>query len=285
MRDRATLAATGTFVVACILVSLLGPGGTSAPALAEANAPEAALAHLGLAPLRDYRKAVLLRLPFESVAETRGWYETPQTPLTHHRLSPEVVHGGKRAEAAWVTGPNVDDIEPDGPNHRGYPTMQLYKRPRGCVTPCLISLWVWADIVTTPGEWYQIATLTPSMSDAWLPSQLVNVGSEGWLHTMHVPTQGRSDWTYQRTDRPFPRRRWVHVEILVDYRATGGAIAAFQDGVLMSAAPIDASLGENGAGVLNQAHFGLYTAPSIGAGVIYNDDLVISEVRRTSWEK
>ena len=241
--------------------------------------PRQALNRLGLRPLKDYTATPVVRVPFESPREVEGWYATPQTPLTHHELSNEVVHNGKFAEKAWVTGANVDDIEPDGPNHRGYPTMQLYKRPRSCVTPCLISLWVWADVTLQRGEWFQIATLTPAMSDVWLPSQLVNVGSEGWLHTWHVPTQGRSDWTYQRTNKPFPLRRWVNVKILIDYRPSGGAIAAFQDGVLMSAAPIDGTVGDNGGGVLNQTHFGLYGPPTIRSGVIYNDKLTISEVR------
>ena len=67
--------------------------------------------------------------------------------------------------------------------------------------------------------------------------------------------------------------------IYIDYRASGGAIAAWQDGVLMSAAPIDAMLDRNGLGVLHQVHFGMYTPPTVASGVIYNDDLVISELR------
>ena len=131
---------------------------------------------------------------------------TPQTPLTHHELSTEVVHGGGHAHKAWVSGPNVDDIEPDGPNHRGYPTFQFFKHPRGCITLCIASLRVWADIPLRTGEWFSIATLTASTADEWL-GQTVNVGSEGWLHTHHVPVPGSAVWRYQRKDRPFPTRR------------------------------------------------------------------------------
>ena len=271
--------AMGAMIVALSALTIPASSASLSASEVSPTSPKQALARLGLRPLKSYTKTPVIKVPFESVTETQGWYATPQTPLTHHQLSGEVVHNGRSAHKAWVTGPNVDNIERDGPNHRGYPTVQLYRRPRGCVTPCLIGLWVWADIATKPGEWFQIATLTPSASDAWLPSQLVNVGSEGWLHTYHVPTQGRSDWTYQRKDRPFPLRRWVNVKILIDYRAAGGAIAAFQDGVLISAAPIDGTVGLNGAGVLNQAHFGMYVPPTIGSGVIFNDNLTIDEAR------
>ena len=105
---------------------------------------------------------VVVSLIVGTSAETAGWYLTPQTPLTHHVLSRERVHQGAFAEKGWVTGANTADIEPDGPNHRGYPTMQLFKRPRGCVTPCLLDLWVWADIPLRSGEWFSVATVTAS---------------------------------------------------------------------------------------------------------------------------
>jgi hypothetical protein len=237
-----------------------------------------ALVHVGLRPLGTYRKRVLVRVPFESAAEATGWYVTPQTALTHHGLSSEVVHRGEFAHKAWVTGANTANVEPDGPNHRGYPTMQLFKRPRGCVTPCLLDLWVWADIPLRPGEWFSVATVSASIGNAWL-AQTVNVGHEGWLHTMHVPAPGRSSWVWQRKDLKFPSRRWVRVRILVDYRPRGGAIAVWQNGALMSVAPIDPNLDLNGSGVLSQVHFGMYTPPTVGSGVIFNDALAISELR------
>jgi hypothetical protein len=260
-------------------LALAGLAGTSAVPVASAPVKaKEVLARVGLRPLGTYRKSTLLRVPFESVDEAQGWYVTPQTPLTHHGLSRDVVRRGSFAHKAWVTGANTANIEPDGPNHRGYPTMQLFKRPRGCVTPCLLDLWVWADIPRRAGEWFSVATLTASTGSVWL-GQTVNVGSEGWLHTMHVPAPGQSRWTLQRTDVPFPSRRWVRVRILVDYRAGAGAIAVWQGGKLMSVAPLDATLDHNGGGVLNQIHFGMYTPPTIASGVIYNDALVVSELR------
>lgn len=270
-------------VLVTLLAAILGLAGVGSasrarPADAAQVTAKEALARVGLKPLGAYRKTVLSRIPFESVSEAQGWYITPQTPLTHHQLSNELVRRGEFAHKAWVTGANSANIEPDGPNHRGYPTMQLFKRPRGCVTPCLLDLWVWADIPLRPGEWFSVATITASTGNVWL-GQTINVGSEGWLHSMHVPLPGQSRWVLQRTDVKFPSRRWVRVRILVDYRASGGAIAVWQGGKLMSVAPIDPALDRNAFGVLNQAHFGMYTPPTIASGVIYNDALVISELR------
>jgi hypothetical protein len=271
-------AALVAFVVAAVGLPAFA-GGEAPPADAAGVSVKEVLARVGLRPLGRYRKTTLIRVPFESVAEAQGWYVTPQTSLTHHQLAGDVVRRGSSAHKAWVTGANTGNVEPDGPNHRGYPTMQLFKRPRGCVTPCLLDLWVWADIpLRRAGEWFSVATLTASTGTAWL-GQTVNVGREGWLHTMHVPAPGQSRWTMQRTDVPFPARRWVRVRILVDYRASGGAIAVWQGGKLMSVAPIDPTFDRNGAGVLNQVHFGMYTPPTIAAGVIYNDELVVSELR------
>lgn len=250
----------------------------SATTVATGLTPTEALAQVGLRPLDSYRQSVLITVPFESLAEAEGWYVTPKSRLTHQELSGELVHQGRLAHKAWVTGANTENTEIDGPNHRGYPTIQLYKYPRGCVTPCLLDLWVWADIPLRRGEWWSAATITASTSNAWV-GQLVNVGTEGWLHTMHVPAPGQSERVYQRSDVVFPARSWVHVRILVDYRASGGGIALWQDSTLVSVARIDPSLDRNGQGVLNQAHFGLYTPPSIASGVIYNDILVISEMR------
>jgi hypothetical protein len=267
-----------TALVATLGFAGSGIGGGELRAAAAAQTPKDALAQVGLRPLGKYRKNVLVRVPFESAAESQGWYVTPQTALTHHGLSSDVVKRGTFAHKAWVTGANSANTEPDGPNHRGYPTIQLNQRPRGCVTPCLMDLWVWEDIPLKPGEWFSVATVSASTGTAWL-AQTVNVGSEGWLHTQHVPAPGKSNWVWQRKDLKFPARRWVRVRILVDYRPDGGAIAVWQNGALMSVAPIDPTLDRNGLGVLNQIHFGMYTPPPIASGVIYNDALVISELR------
>lgn len=267
-------------VAACSAPSSSGAAAStaSAPRGAVPAAANQALRAVGLQPFGKYRRSVLVSVPFERDAEVAGWYVTPQTALTHHGRAGDVVHQGHFAHKAWVTGANLDNSEPDGPNHRGYPTLQFMRRPRGCVTPCLVDLWVWADIPLAAGEWFSVATLTASQGSVWV-GQTINVGSEGWLHTMHVPSPGLAQRVYQRTDLPFPRRSWVRVRIVVDYRATGGAIAVWQDSTLVSVARIDPAVDENGLGVLNQAHFGMYAPPSVASGVIYNDALTVSELR------
>lgn len=231
-------------------------------------------------PIADYSKSLLIGIPFEDVAETATWYSTPQTPLTHHEISNEMVHGGSYSIKAWITGENSENIEPDGPNHRGYPTIQLDKGPRACRTPCLLSLWVWADIPTVAGEWYQIATVSSSTTDVWFPAQVINVGYEGWLHVMHVPSQGKSEYVYQRTDLPFPTKQWVKVEIVLKYSSDGGAIAVFQNDELVNVSRIDPTIDDalNDGRYLNQLHFGMYGPPTLAAGTIFNDDLNIYEL-------
>ena len=254
-----------------------------APVTKVMTTPETeALGSVGLRPVGDYSKSLLVEIPFEDTAETAAWYSTPQTPLTHHEISDELVHGGSRSFKAWVTGENSENIEPDGPNHRGYPTIQLDKGPGACVTPCLLSLWVWADIPTVAGEWYQIATVTPSANDSWFPAQVVNVGAEGWLHVMHVPSYGKSEYAFQRRDLLFPTKQWVKVDIVLKYSFDGGAIAVFQNDELINVSRIDPTNIEmtetEDARLLNQMHFGMYGPPTLATGVIFNDDLAIYEL-------
>jgi hypothetical protein len=96
---------------------------------------------------------------------------------------PGVAHRGRRAHVAWLTGQT--GVEPvDGPNHRGYPTIQLQKRAAGpCVAPCLVQFWAQLDDVHLQrGQWMSLATLMPDPSDRWSRVVTVNVGWEGWLH-------------------------------------------------------------------------------------------------------
>jgi hypothetical protein len=292
MMRRITCAVFALAVTGCSTVSDVSSSSTSSstslpgaietsvvPITTGTNSAEIeSLRSVGLRPIGDYTKSLLLEIPFEDATETAAWYVTPQTPLTHHKISDELVHGGSYSFKAWVTGANNENIEPDGPNHRGYPTIQLDEGPRACLTPCLLSLWVWADIPTVAGEWYQIATVSPSADDSWFPAQVVNVGSEGWLHVMHVPSYGKREITFQREDLLFPTKQWVKVEIVLKYSAEGGALAVFQNDELVNVSRIDPTVGPNG-GLLNQMHFGMYGPPTLSSGVIFNDDVKIFELR------
>ena len=104
----------------------------------------------------------------------------------------------------------------------------------------------------------------------------VNLDPEGFVNVFHVPRQGRGDRLFQRTDLKLPMRRWVRLTTYLDLSPAHGAIAVWQDGVLMSAARVEP---EGLTDHLEQAHFGLYASPSVAKAVVYNDDLTISEVR------
>ena len=164
-----------------------------------------------------------------------------------------------RAHVAWLTG--ATGTEPvDGPNHRGYPTIQLAKRPvETCVTPCLVEFWARLDdLALQQGEWFSLATLSADPSDRWARVITVNVSWQGWLYLFHVPDQGAGDWALQRTDVAFPQGRWVRITTWLDLDPVHGAAAVWQDGVLVSAARVG-----GGDGSLDQMHFGLYASPTL----------------------
>ena len=230
-----------------------------------------ALEDLGLKDPAETLWRTVYATSFEEDADLAGFYITPQSRLTQHAVIAGATHRmGQRAHRGWLTGET--GAEPvDGPNHRGYPTIQLHQRSAGaCGSPCLVDFWALLD--DTPigaGEWISLATFTSDDSDAWERVVTVNVGSEGWLHLFHVPTQGTADRAFQAT-AAFPRGQWVRVTTLLDLDADGGAAAVWQDGVLMSAARV-----EGGDGDLDQLHLGLYAAPSLTDASVWNDDVEV----------
>jgi hypothetical protein len=222
----------------------------------------------------------VFRSGFESFDEFQGHYVTRSGQLgtAYHDLQSGTVHGGRSAHRGWITGANRSwDYRQDGPNHRAYPTIQLHKlRGGGFATPCMVTLWVWLD---TPafdrGEWISFATLSADATDRWKRVVCVNLGHEGTVHLMHVPRHNRKDRLFQTNDIRFPFRRWVELKMYIDLSEQDGFACVWQDGALVSAARV-----EGGRGRLEQAHFGLYAAPSVASGVLLNDDLVIEECDR-----
>jgi hypothetical protein len=90
-----------------------------------------------------------------------------------------------------------------------------------------------------------------------------------------VPDQGLGERAYQNTHRPFPRGRWVRVTTWLDLDPQRGAAAVWQDGKLMSAAPV-----RGGDGTLDQLHLGLYAHPSLTSGSVRNDDIAVFRATR-----
>jgi hypothetical protein len=229
---------------------------------------------LGIPPLDQVSLTPVFTSGFERDADFAGFYVTPQSALSRHEVRSGIAHSGSRAHIGWLTG-TVGSEPVDGPNHRGYPTIQLSKRPvRTCATPCLVEFWARiGDVQLDPGEWLSLATFSADASDRWARVITVNVGSEGWLHLFHGPDQGMGERELQRTDIPFPQDQWVRITTWLDLDPDGGAAAVWQDGVLVSAARVN-----GGDGSLDQMHFGLYAPPSLTSANVMNDDISVFRV-------
>jgi len=211
---------------------------------------------------------------FETLDDFAGMYISPQTASTSHGLVTAPKHVGRRAHCGSITGPSTP-ADVDGPNHRGYPTVQLYRLPPGggFATPAVVDLWVWADVSLRSGEWVSFATLSADASDAWTRVVTVNLDPGGWVNVFHVPDQGQHV-TELESHRPFPQKQWVHLKITIDFDPNHGSIRVRQDGKLVAKAKVN-----GGHGTLEQAHFGMYGAPSLTAGTLCNDDLRITAAR------
>lgn len=223
-----------------------------------------------------------IKFGFENVEEFSSYYIVGQNyNNTTHELSEEMVRDGLKAHKAWITDAYIESTVLTNNNHRAYPTIQLYKNEGGAfIAPCYITLYVYLDMELTAhspeNQWFGFATLTGDDSDNWLPVVTVNLSYDGFVHLMHTPTQGKKEWLYQTNDITFPQKEWVKITIYYDNRVNG-YIKVWQNDNLVSHAKID-----NGNGLLSQAHFGLYAAPSIDKGIVYNDDLTITEVNNES---
>jgi len=120
-------------------------------------------------------------ISFESVSDFDGFYITPQNykGTSSHDQSTEQVRSGEYAHKGWIYGSNRRSTWLTNNNHRGYPTIQLYKLPDGAFqTPVMIEFWVWLDMEIKPGEWFSFATLDHTTRDTWDPV-LINLSDEG----------------------------------------------------------------------------------------------------------
>ncbi len=218
---------------------------------------------------------------FESAVDFSGFYITPQAHknTTFHELSDSIVHSGTFSHKAWITGANPPSNATTDNNHRGYPTVQLQNTEVGVFqAPLYVTLWVWLDMElrenpSGENDWFSFATFTDDETDNWSRTVLVNLGPEGFVHLMHTTDQGVKEHIFQTDEILFPQRQWVELKMYLDFSEEGYA-KVWQNGQLVSHALIG-----NIKNQLAQAHFGLYSAPQIEAGVVYNDDLKIEMVR------
>ena len=212
---------------------------------------------------------------FESIDDFKGFYIVPQTnkPTASHDQSTQRFRSGRYSHKGWVTGANPPSTRFINNNHRGYPTIQLYRLPGGAFrTPAKIEFWVWLDMDLKPGEWFSFATLDHTKRDIWDPV-LVNLSDDGFVHLMHVPTNKKSKYDFQTTSTKFPFKEWVKLTIEIHFDKKNGYAKVWQNDRLVSSAQV-----RTGNGFFTQAHFGLYAPPSVTSGAIYNDDLKITEL-------
>jgi len=254
---------------------------------------------------------------FESVEEFAPFYVVPlnHNNTATHDLSQEKRVSGSSSHKAWIYGENPQ-VEGLNTNHRAYPTFQLRETALGIVTTAvLVEFSVWADIDLLPLEdknWFSLATFTSYDDIQWYRTYLINVDSDYKVHLMHVPAQGAaSPDIFHDSQISLPKKQWSKITAYIDYsnnnRFESPVIAVWQDGALVAASRFndrvdpenippglvpeclngwdnrDVVLAEEMCNLkyeagLSQMHFGLYSAPLLSHGVIYNDDLSVTEI-------
>ncbi|MEJ2020334.1 MAG: hypothetical protein P8X51_19355, partial [Maritimibacter sp.] len=172
--------------------------------------------------------------------------------------------------------PNPESTLLTNRNHRAYPTIQFQHLSSGPVpTPICTTFYVWADfdLEDRPGrledQWISLATFTSDPSNRWSRTVLVNVVQDGRVLLQHVPRQGLQSHIFQSTTQRFHYRQWQRIDVELDFSGHGYA-KLWLNKQLVSHAAV-----EQVDNQLAQAHFGLYAAPSLRAGEIFNDDLTI----------
>ncbi len=219
---------------------------------------------------------------FESEADFAGFYITSVTlgGSDRQELSGARRHSGGFSYRAWIVAPNPESNVLVNRNHRAYPTIQFQHLPSGPVpTPICTTFYVWADfdLADRPGaledQWFSLATFTSDPSDHWFRTVLVNVVQDGRVLLQHVPRQGQQSHIFQSTTQRFHYRQWQRIDVELDFSDHGYA-KVWLNRELVSHAAV-----EQVDNQLAQAHFGLYAAPSLGAGEIFNDDLTIAPGR------
>ena len=211
------------------------------------------------------------RTSFEAVSEFDGSYIVPQNyqSAASHDLSSERLISGNFSHKGWI-------YSAAGDSHRAYPTVQFHKLDGGSFRGLVyMELYVYLQDVTIPtgsGHWFSFITVARRTEDAFWDGVLVNLGYEGIVHLMHVPTVGKKEWSFQITDLYFPQNQWVKLGLCLSMDENNGFARAYQDGVLVSAAPV------SGFGSIPQVHYGLYAHQDMNQGIVYNDDLLIKEV-------
>lgn len=226
---------------------------------------------------------------FERIDDFDGFYITQNDPQYDAQSLAEGE--GRTAEAddaahkAWINGAKSPSVPPYiNNNHRGYPTIQLYKTALGAfTTPVYIEFWTKLEnMPIAPGEWVSFATLDQTEGvELWDPV-LINIGSDHLMHAMHLDsliagnTPRVNEQIFEEPRTPYPTNQWVKISACLDFgdAFNNGQMKVWQNDELITTATVQKT---NSSGLLTQAHFGLYAPPSMDQGTVYNDDLLIIE--------
>jgi len=154
-----------------------------------------------------------------------------------------------------------------GKVHRLYPTFNLEQ----CLYGSYYSSFdVWLSAPPASGHgWISLATYSNVKN--WKDLFGVNLGVEAGqaaLVLFHVPKFGQGRFE-RRTRIPFPMKRWVRIEVMVDAQ---GVIHVLQDG-----APVLRAMKDWGPGgpSICEAHWGLYADGKTDFVHLLNDDIVL----------
>ncbi len=259
---------------------------------------------------------------YESIDAFSDFYIVPQNHRNSasHNLTSEKSFRGHSSHKAWIYSENPQQANTNT-NHRAYPTLQLKKTKLGIVkTAVLVEFYVWADIELFPKEgkdWFSLATFTSYDDTQWARSYLINVDRNYKVHLMHVPAQGKSRPDITPNQQvTLPRQKWSKITAYIDYtrdnRFASPMIAVWVDGVIASASTFNDRIAPDSFSAarkpkcldgwagqllaeaeklcglkyeagLAQLHLGLYAPPLLTQGVIYNDELSISEIIRSDF--
>src|SRR3989344_7703012 len=225
---------------------------------------------------------------FESASDFDGFYIVPSGAYdSSHNLSTEQVYDGTYAHKAWILKSRAKNN--DGfvyLPHRAYPTLQFHKLEGGVLrTPVLVSLWIYLDINLTDREkgiddWFSPITLSSDPSDDWSRVVTVGLGPDGYMKLVHVPNHNEQEHIYQASIENdldgkllFSQKKWVRLDLFIDFDSENGYAKLWQDGVLISHAKVN-----GGKGTLAQGHLGMYASAAVPSGIVYNDKLRIREI-------
>lgn len=249
----------------------------------------------------QFKQSNRVFFPMEDASEFSSFFIVEQNHMgsASHEVSSENFKFGSNSHKAYVFKAN-EVIEGQDTNHRAYPTFQSHKVgfPNGIGPYVLMDYWAYVDIdiFDIPNaNWFSLATYTSYIDDIWFPSLLLNLDINYGLHLQHhkgnnipFPSDGNARFV-------FPRKTWTRITQLLCYGDNyffGGPYTIVwidKDEKIRTdfhnrIDPISLEVDNNLIYTPNfgQAHWGMYCAPLLSSGVVYNDNISITQMELIS---